>query len=629
MRRPVWQFALIVVVAAVALFTNLGGPRLWDRDEPRNAGCAAEMLARSDWVVPTFNQELRDAKPVLLYWLIMSAYSVFGVTEFAARFANATLGFGTVLLTYVIASRLFNRQVAMLAAIILSTSMMFEVASRAATPDAPLIFCGTLALMIYVLGTFRPRATADEWTAPEPRIPGRYFPANYWVVAAMYAVMGIGILAKGPVGLILPTAIIGMFLLIQYLPARAASAVSPSTAAQPPSRRARIMAGLRAAARPFAPAHFLRTCWQMRLITATVIGLAVAAPWYVLVGIQTDGAFLRGFFLDQHFGRATRVMEHHSGGPLFYPAALAVGFFPWSVFMVPIFMGAIRRVRSADPWRIGYLLAMCWVGVYVCLFTLAATKLPSYVTPCYPALAMLAAGFVYHLQRSTTIASERWLRIGLSILGIVGLVLLIGLPIAATFFLPGEQLLGAVGLIPLVGAIVCFMFLRGGKRKQMVISFATMALLMVVSIFGLGVSSVDRHRHGFALLESVQKDRPGARIGAYGGVEPSLVFYAGQRIEPLVIDPPETEQQPAQPAARKFSSSPPRSTIVAFLQQNQDGVLLTRRRYYHLIADVLPADVEILGEVPRFLKRDDSLMLLGRPSGTLQTADRNQRSIQR
>lgn len=336
MQRPGFQITLIVAVAAVALFTNLGGPRLWDRDEPRNAGCAAEMFARNDWVVPTFNQELRDAKPVLLYWLIMSAYSVFGITEFAARFWNATLGFGTVMATFVIASRLFNRQVAMLAAIILSTSVMFEVASRAATPDSPLIFCGTLALMIYVLGTFRPRDAASETATLEPRVAGRYFPANYLVVLAMYAVMGVGILAKGPVGLILPTAVIGMFLLIQYLPNRA------QTSVRSPGRRERLMAAARAAIRPFAPKHFLQTCWQMRLITAAVVALAIAAPWYILVGIRTDGAFLRGFFLDEHFGRATRAMEHHSGGPLFYPAALAAGFFPWSVFLVPIAISTLR-----------------------------------------------------------------------------------------------------------------------------------------------------------------------------------------------------------------------------------------------------------------------------------------------
>ena len=74
MKRHVWQVGLLIAVATATLMTNLGGSRLWDRDETRNAGCAAEMMARDDWVVPTFNQQLRDAKPVLLYWLIMSAY---------------------------------------------------------------------------------------------------------------------------------------------------------------------------------------------------------------------------------------------------------------------------------------------------------------------------------------------------------------------------------------------------------------------------------------------------------------------------------------------------------------------------------------------------------------------------
>ena len=80
--RQVWShLTLIVLVAGVVLFTNLGGPTLWDRDEPRNAGCALEMLQRGDWMVPVFNAELRAHKPILLYWLIMSAYELFGVNE--------------------------------------------------------------------------------------------------------------------------------------------------------------------------------------------------------------------------------------------------------------------------------------------------------------------------------------------------------------------------------------------------------------------------------------------------------------------------------------------------------------------------------------------------------------------
>ena len=97
-----WRWLLIVIVIACTIFfTNLGVAQLWDRDEPRNAGCAAEMLQRNDWVVPIFNGELRYQKPVLLYWLTMSAYQLFGVNEFAARLPSALLAVGTIAITYV------------------------------------------------------------------------------------------------------------------------------------------------------------------------------------------------------------------------------------------------------------------------------------------------------------------------------------------------------------------------------------------------------------------------------------------------------------------------------------------------------------------------------------------------
>ena len=76
-----------------------------------------------------------------------------------------------------------------------------------------------MALMVYVLGTFRPRRGEDDaYQLPQTWMPGRYFPASWAMAALMYAFMGLGVLAKGPVGLIVPTAVIGMFLLIMRLP---------------------------------------------------------------------------------------------------------------------------------------------------------------------------------------------------------------------------------------------------------------------------------------------------------------------------------------------------------------------------------------------------------------------------
>ena len=95
MARLVRHQAWIILAAGVLFFTNLGGPRLWDDDETKNASCAREMLERGDWIVPSFNYEPRYDKPILLYWLMLGAYHAFGVNEFAARFPSALLALGT------------------------------------------------------------------------------------------------------------------------------------------------------------------------------------------------------------------------------------------------------------------------------------------------------------------------------------------------------------------------------------------------------------------------------------------------------------------------------------------------------------------------------------------------------
>ena len=136
MQKTHTQIGIIIGIGCLIFFTHLGSARLWDRDEPRNAGCAVEMMERGDLVVPMFNDELRPQKPALLYWLIISAYQIFGVGEFAARFWSAVLAIGTMLATYGIGRRLFNPSVALYSAIVLGTSMMFVVAGRAATPDS-------------------------------------------------------------------------------------------------------------------------------------------------------------------------------------------------------------------------------------------------------------------------------------------------------------------------------------------------------------------------------------------------------------------------------------------------------------------------------------------------------------
>ncbi len=106
-RGPLW--AVVFCSAMLTFFLGLGTAQLFDEDEPKNAECGREMFARGDWLVPTFNEELRTDKPILVYWFMLASYHLFGVTEFAARFFSAVLGVGTCLLTYHIGRVLFSR----------------------------------------------------------------------------------------------------------------------------------------------------------------------------------------------------------------------------------------------------------------------------------------------------------------------------------------------------------------------------------------------------------------------------------------------------------------------------------------------------------------------------------------
>tara|TARA_B100001123_G_scaffold267448_1_gene297727 strand:+ start:5168 stop:7015 length:1848 start_codon:yes stop_codon:yes gene_type:complete len=595
------QTLLIVMTAGIILFSNLGAPRLWDRDEPRNAGCAAEMTSRGDWVVPTFNTELRTHKPILLYWFIMAAYALFGVNEFGARFPSALLAVGSCLLTWNIGRRLFTDRVGLWAAVILASSLMFDVAGRAATPDSVLIFFSTLSIYLFVRGT---TAAGQEAVFREQS----WFPHSQCLVVSMYVAMGFAVLAKGPIGMVLPTAVIGMYLLI----VRLSQTTSPATITPPAVSDARPVAsqsgGLRkyvsAASRamirclrPFAPVHFLRTCWSMRPLTAIGVVLLVALPWYMLVGWQTDGAWTRGFFLEHNLGRATSAMEGHSGGIWFYPATILVGFFPWSVFAVPVLLNVIQSVRTTGPWRNGFVLMACWVGVYVCLFTVAQTKLPSYITPCYPALALLTSCFFEHWRSRESQVSAYWPQAAFISLGVVGVAMLLALPVAAHYFLPGEEWLAAVGGIPLLGAVFGFWLSRRGQVRVAQYAMATTAVCLTTVFFAWATVRVDQRRRDLGLLSMLARQDPASELGAYGVLEPSWVFYARRPVVELAKEHPGSR------------------SIGAFLAAEHRYVITTRDR----VAEVqkIAPRVAVLYRSPYFLKGEELVVL-----GSAATAPR-------
>lgn len=625
MRETILHLLVIALISGAVFFTNLGEARLWDRDEPRNAGCAAEMLQRGDWIVPTFNGELRHQKPVLLYWLMMSVYPLLGVNEFSARFWSATLAIVTTMATYGIARRLTNPTTALLAAVALATSLMFDVAARAATPDSVLICCSTCAIYLYTIGVFSRRPGSSELSATTS-----WFPESTLLIIAMYCLMGLGVLAKGPVGVILPMAILGMLMLIKRLPKHDSDPRS--------DWRSRILLTGKQIIQPFHPVHFLKTFWAMKPLVAISVVLLIASPWFLMVAHATNGEFAYKFFVGEHFGRATVALENHSGGIWFYPLAILIGFFPWSVLWGPVAIQLLHQ-RKSNSTTVAGTMMLCWIGVQVGLFSCAQTKLPSYVTPCYPALAILAAVCLRELCsqnkriRTTTMSNssyraidQRWLYAALGGLCISGALIALGLGAAASFFLPSQSWLAILGAIPLVGGIVMISMLRKQHVKQLPIAFAATSVLFCWCAFGFGTVSIDGEQESHLVLDFIDID-PQASVAAFGCLESSWVYYGGKPIRELLISQPasgslalNTHEPPAvsNPEPDPHWLCKPKISVEEFLNSNSQCVFLTSSDHVEQLKKRLPEDYEVLQTAAYFLK-NKQLVLIGKRS---QTASR-------
>ena len=185
--------AALAGLCYVLFFHELGGIGFLGPDEPRYAGVAREMYLSGDYVTPRLLGENWFEKPVLMYWGAALGYAIFGIGETGARLPSAVGATLSVFLVYWVGRRLFTRGIGMSAAVILATSIGFFGLARAASTDMPLTAALTAALAFFLVG-YETSETSRRW----------YF-------YAFYASVGLGVLAKGPVAIILPVFALVMF----------------------------------------------------------------------------------------------------------------------------------------------------------------------------------------------------------------------------------------------------------------------------------------------------------------------------------------------------------------------------------------------------------------------------------
>jgi 4-amino-4-deoxy-L-arabinose transferase-like glycosyltransferase len=483
------HLALLTAVWALLCLPSLGSPSLWDIDEGNNAEAGREMLQSRNFVVPTFNYDLREDKPALLYWLQVAAYRLFGVNEFAARLPSALAALLTLLATYELGRRTFGKRAAVLAGLILVSAVAFSGAAHFANPDALLVAFTTLTLLVF-------------WY--DYRRGGRG-----WLLVLTGATTGLAVLAKGPVGLVLPMAVIHLFLLWR---------------------------------------RQWRSCLDGRLVVTGLLFVVVAAPWYVWVGLETKGAWLRGFWEKHHFARMARALEGHSGPPYYYLLVLIAGLLPWSIFLGPAAVHAWRQLRqrpgnTSEGARPAVQFLVCWVAVYLIFFSMVRTKLPNYVLPLYPAAALLLALFLDRWRRGLVSMPAWALRGSLATLALFGAGVTVGLlivggalgPALRGRHLPGLAPWAGLGGVLLAGALAAWWCARRAGRGGVIAAVAGAGVLFTGAIGAFGVEAVDRYKAPRPLARALPADHlyRDVRIGAFGWFRPSVVFYCQREVTPL------------------------------------------------------------------------------------------------
>ena len=498
----------LLVLSGLLFFLGLGDMGLTDRDEGRNAEAGREMFESGDRLTPTFNGELRIAKPVFIYWLMEQSYRLFGVNEFAARFPSALFGVGLIFIHYLFLVHQRDQTVALFGGLMLLLNLEILGLGRMALTDSVLIFFTTASLYGFWLGLHE-EGGVRRW------------------IWAFYIGMALATLTKGPVGFAVP--IIAAALYLTW------------------TRR-------------------WREYWQKGVpLAGLLLFILLAAPWYAAMFLVHGDAYATGAKANT-IGRFLSPMEGHQGTIFFYLPVLLLGFFPWSALLpVPLYhafknwrsSGGISRYPSAPlphsdlpqpstPGRELELFAALWVvGVFV-FFTTSSTRLPHYIGPLFPAAALLTASYWSRcLQDPTTkgIRGSIHLMMGLGYLLAVGFACLPTLyatyaskmvrefPLAGQVDLGSSPYLAATVLLlgmTLVGYLGLNDERRGGAFWAAGATLASLVLIVIV----IATPHINRYviapPQELAYAAGLNLSRQDQFI-AYGTTRPSSVFYAKRK----------------------------------------------------------------------------------------------------
>jgi len=478
---------LISMLFALAWFGNIGYRKLVKADEGRYAEIPREMVASGDWLTPRMNGFKYFEKPALQYWATAAAFSLFGFQDWAARLWPALTGFLAVLMLLWLGPRICGPPPPLPAheptagqagAIVLGSMALHVFSGHFLTLDMGVAFFMSAAVLAVAM------AQRDEFDNESGRAARRR-----WMLAG-WAAMALAVLSKGLIGLVLPVAAVGAYILL---------------------------------------ARDWRMLTRLHLLSGGALFLLIATPWFVAVSLANK-EFFQFFFIQEHFQRFLTKAHGRYQPWWYFILVLAIGATPWLLSALAGFWSAWRRVpgRRFQPAR---FLAV-WCTVVFVFFSASSSKLGSYILPLIPALALLAG---LQLQRTS-----RALLLAQSLLGA-------GLGVAAWFLasritgfaepvLPKAMLAGYVPWVAGAGALLAA---AGIAAALLAWQHRVLASMLVLAVGGMGFTQLAGSGHEvlsplYSAYDVAQKIRPrlkpGTRVYTVNTFDHTLPYYLGRTV---------------------------------------------------------------------------------------------------
>lgn len=473
-----------------------------DPVESNYALTAKEMVISGDWLSPRIYGKAWFDKPVLFYWLTAIAFKIFGFSDITARLVPAVFAGIGITLIYWFVMKVSRQSTAILAALIMGTSLEYVLLAKLIITDMVFFVFNNAALVFFYLGYSR---ESQKW----------YF--------LMYACMALAVLTKGPVGLVLPSIVIVIFIFSQ---------------------------------------HDWEVLRAMSLPAGILIFATIAMPWYMAMYAVHGSEFLNTFIGVHNYLRAT-VSEHPADNVgYYYIIVFFLSMLPWSPLVLRAIVNKRKELFSRKSPLISF--SLIWVLVYFVFYSIMATKYLTYTFPMVFPLALVAAHYLEQIlaeEKRRTIFC--WL--GLPII----LVTLIYIAVSCRY-LSGMRLLGNIGFL----LLVIVLGIRQAKRQPLkhtagLICLCQAAIYITLSISVFPALAYTRSEKQLAQNIISYNEQ---KLAFYDFYSTSAVYYSGKVA--VKITPDDKSQQKNQQLSWDKKYTMPNESMSALLANSPNETIL-------------------------------------------------------